>query len=123
MASRARHTSPLSLYGGIALLLSLGGAIPLYIWLSWIPIVSWMASISLVTFLFYGFDKRRAKNGGSRVPEKVLHGLALVGGSVGGLGGMILFHHKTRKSSFQRVFRIIVVLQIAGVICTWFVIS
>ena len=62
----------------------------------------------------------RAQGDGLRVPEKILLGLVLIGGSVGGYAGMRLFHHKTSKGSFRRVFWAIVVLEIAAVIA-WFV--
>ena len=110
------------LYGIIAILFSIGGAIALYIWLSWSLLVSWLVSVNVVTFLFYGFDKMRAKGDGRRVPENVLHGLVLLGGAVGGWGSMKLFRHKTRKGSFQRIFWVIVALEIAGV-CAWLVMS
>ncbi len=35
-----------------------------------------------------------------RIPEATLLGLALAGGALGGLAGMRLFHHKTRKARF-----------------------
>ncbi len=122
MSPKAQHTSPFMLYGTIAILLSIGVALPLYIWLSWSLLISWLISINLVTFLSYGFDKMRAKGGGLRVPENVLHGLVIIGGGVGGLGGMVLFHHKTRKGKFQLVFWPIVALQIA-VACVWLIVS
>ena len=103
-----------------ALLLSLGGAICLYLWAPWTPLVSWLVSVNLVTFLLYGFDKMRAMVGWFRIPEKVLYALVLLGGGAGGLVAMILFRHKIRKASFQLVFWIIVALQITGV-CIWLI--
>jgi len=60
----------------------------------------WLAAASLVTCILYGYDKAQAKSGGWRVPEAVLHWLALLGGFPGGWIGMYLFHHKTRKALF-----------------------
>jgi uncharacterized membrane protein YsdA (DUF1294 family) len=60
----------------------------------------WLAVASVITFLLYGFDKARSKNGGWRVPEIVLHGLALVGGFPGGWAGRSVFRHKTKKGIF-----------------------
>jgi len=117
---KKKYTSPYKLYGIVAALLSIGAAVALYVGASWGPLVSWLTSVNVVAFLFYGFDKMRAQGGGLRVPENVLHGLVLLGGCVGGLGGMVLFHHKTRKGSFQRVFWTIVVLEVAAV-CVWLV--
>jgi uncharacterized membrane protein YsdA (DUF1294 family) len=121
MANREYHRSPIIVQGLVALLLSLGIAAALYLWPSWSPLASWLVSINLVTFFFYGFDKMRAKGEGSRVPEKILYALVFVGGTVGGLAAMLLFHHKIRKRSFMRVFWIIVALQIVG-ICVWLLI-
>jgi uncharacterized membrane protein YsdA (DUF1294 family) len=63
----------------------------------------WLAIISLVTFILYGFDKARAKSNGWRVPEIVLHISALTGGFPGGWAGRSLFRHKTRKGTFTFV--------------------
>jgi uncharacterized membrane protein YsdA (DUF1294 family) len=64
---------------------------------------AYLASISGVTFGFYGYDKIQAKRKGGRVPELVLHGLAVLGGAAGGLAGQWLFQHKTRKPLFHIV--------------------
>ena len=52
---------------------------------------------TIVTIFAYGVDKVKAKSGGFRIPEKVLLILGLLGGGVGGILGMRLFNHKTRK--------------------------
>ena len=65
-----------------------------------IPFFLWLFLISVFTFFVYGYDKFQAKRGGWRVPEKVLHGLALAGGFMGGWIGRVVFHHKTRKPIF-----------------------
>jgi uncharacterized membrane protein YsdA (DUF1294 family) len=69
----------------------------------WNPIWIWLASVNLVTFILYGYDKAEAKSGGLRVPEVVLHGLALAGGFLGGWAGRLVFRHKTRKPIFTVV--------------------
>lgn len=109
-----KYSSAFRLFGLFTLLLSIGGAVLLYLGLSWSLIVSWLISVNLVTFLVFGYDKVRALGGGLRVPENILHGLILLGGCIGGLGSMFLFRHKTRKGSFQQIFWVIVVLEIAG---------
>jgi uncharacterized membrane protein YsdA (DUF1294 family) len=63
----------------------------------------WLVTLSLLTFGWYGFDKRQAQQGGLRVPELLLHLLALAGGFAGGWLGRALFHHKTKKSNFTTV--------------------
>lgn len=82
-------------------------------WLtSWNPYMVWLASASVITFFLYGFDKAQAVNGGLRVPEIVLHGLALAGGFPGGWAGRLVFHHKTRKRSFTIVLWISTILHL-----------
>ena len=60
----------------------------------------YLAVLNLVTFALYGADKRRAKKGQWRIPEKVLFGAALLGGSLGAWAGMYAFRHKTKHWYF-----------------------
>ena len=60
----------------------------------------WLIAINFVTFAVYGADKRRARRGAWRVPEKTLFLLPLLGGSVGALLGMRVFRHKTKHWYF-----------------------
>lgn len=72
----------------------------------------YLSFISLVTMLTYKYDKEMAKVGRRRVPEKTLHFLALVGGSPAAYYSQQHFRHKTKKFSFQLVFRLIIVAQL-----------
>src|SRR5262245_20020561 len=72
----------------------------------------WLVAITVTTFGYYGYDKRQAKQAGPRVPEVVLHGLAVAGGSLGAYAGMLTFRHKTIKGPFRLVFWVIAVMQI-----------
>ena len=57
--------------------------------------------INLITFILYGVDKRRAKRGQWRIPEKtLLSGTWLLGG-VGAWMAMRMFRHKTKHIAFQ----------------------
>ena len=56
---------------------------------------------SVVSFLMYGWDKRQSKNEGWRIPEKRLHGIAMLGGWPGAMLGQSYFRHKTQKLSFK----------------------
>ena len=85
----------------------------IYVVLSWPAPAAWLVAVNLSTALFFAADKMQAKAGGTRVPEKVLHALVLVGGTVGGLAGMLLFRHKIRKARFQAVYWSIVILQVS----------
>lgn len=68
---------------------------------------------SLAAFLVYAFDKSAAINGSRRIRERTLHLLALIGGWPGALIAQKLLRHKSKKRSFQTVFRITVVLHCA----------
>ncbi|MBE0536619.1 MAG: DUF1294 domain-containing protein [Phycisphaerae bacterium] len=73
-------------------------------------------SVNIAAFLQYGYDKRQAAAHGGRVPEIVLHLTASAGGSVGALAGQRIFRHKTRKRSFQAIFLLILIVQIAALV-------
>ena len=89
-------------------------ALVLYWLTSWSLLWIWLAAINLVTFLAYGYDKRMAQDGSMRVPEVILHGLALTGGFVGGWAGRAFFHHKTRKTIFAVILAISTVVWIGA---------
>jgi uncharacterized membrane protein YsdA (DUF1294 family) len=77
----------------------------------WQVLGLWLVGVNPTAFGFYGFDKARARSGGGRVPEIVLHALALAGGSIGAFAGMKVFRHKTVKGSFRVFFWLIVLVQ------------
>ncbi len=72
--------------------------------------------MSLVAFTAMGVDKRRAKRGARRTPEKRLFLYAILGGAAGGLLGMKLFHHKTKHWYFVVGFLALFLLQAAGLV-------
>jgi uncharacterized membrane protein YsdA (DUF1294 family) len=78
---------------------------------------AWVFGITLTTFAYYGWDKRQAQREGARVPEMVLHMLALIGGSLGAYAGMQLFRHKTLKGRFRLMFWLIALIQMG--LLTW----
>ena len=83
----------------------------------WGILAIWLVLINVITFLVFGLDKWKAKRKEKketvrRVPEKNLLLLAAVGGSVGALLGMKVFHHKTLHKAFQIGVPLILALQI-----------
>lgn len=68
--------------------------------------------INIVTFVAFTVDKFNAIEGRSRIRIVTLLGLAFVGGSVGGLGAMYLFRHKTSKDYFTVGIPLIMVMQV-----------
>jgi uncharacterized membrane protein YsdA (DUF1294 family) len=57
--------------------------------------------INILTFLIFGIDKWKARRGKWRIPEGTLIWMSIIGGSIGALLGMYLFHHKTQKRKFS----------------------
>ncbi len=76
---------------------------------SLIPLAAY-GLMSVVAFLLYWSDKRKARAEQWRTPESVLHALELAGGWPGALLAQQLFRHKTRKVSFQLLFWLIVLV-------------
>ena len=80
-------------------------------WTTWLLV--YLTAVNLATFTVYGVDKAKAKWGAWRVPEKTLFLLPLLGGSVGALLGMRVFHHKTKHWYFVWGIPLILLAQIA----------
>ena len=74
---------------------------------------------NLVVFLFYGWDKRKAKKNHYRIPEKILLMSALVAGGLGALLGGRLFHHKTRKWYFWLAWICGIIVEIGILYYIW----
>ena len=76
-------------------------------------VILYLVAINVVTFLLYGIDKFKAQRSRWRIPEAVLLGLAVVGGSVGAWLGMMVWRHKTQHKKFKYGIPLILALQIA----------
>ena len=63
-------------------------------------LLAW-ACINVIAFLAFGWDKRQSERRGSRIAERTLLGLAVVGGALGALIGQQVFRHKTQKQPFR----------------------
>ena len=96
--------------------------------------------INIVTFLVYGIDKAaskrgqsqtrlsyaerkqarpkvkwKAKQGSWRISEATLLILAVIGGSIGAMLGMKVWHHKTQHKKFKYGLPLILLAQIATI--------
>ena len=69
--------------------------------------------INVVTFLVYGIDKLKARQGSWRISEATLLMLAVIGGSIGALLGMKVWHHKKMHKKFKYGLPLILLAQIA----------
>jgi uncharacterized membrane protein YsdA (DUF1294 family) len=74
-------------------------------------IALYFAVMNLVGFCMMGIDKRKAVNKLWRIPESTLFIIAIIGGSIGSIIGMRVFHHKTRKWYFAYGMPLILILQ------------
>ena len=83
-------------------------------------VVIYLLTVNLITFLLYGNDKSRARRRAWRIPEKTLLGAAVIGGSIGALLGMSVFHHKTRKPAFYIGVPLILIIQIGLAALLWY---
>ena len=82
---------------------------------AWIAVIAWLVIINLTAFAIFGIDKKRAKKGQWRIPEKTLFLSAIPGGRIGAILGMYIFHHKTKHWYFQFGIPAIMIVQIAAV--------
>ena len=74
---------------------------------------------SAASIVVYAIDKSAARHDRWRVSERTLHLLAIIGGWPGALVAQQVFHHKSRKPSFQAAFLLTVVLNCALLLWFW----
>lgn len=75
-------------------------------------IIIYLVVINCTSFITMGVDKYKARKRTWRIPESTLFVLALIGGSIGSIMGMHLFHHKTRHWYFLYGMPAILIVQI-----------
>ena len=64
-------------------------------------ILTYLAGVNIITFIFMGYDKFSAIKQKSRIRERFLLTMCVLGGSAGCILSMFIFHHKTKKYSFN----------------------
>ena len=69
--------------------------------------------MNMVSFAMMGHDKRCARQGKWRVPEKTLFLVTACFGGLGGMLGMKVFHHKTQHWYFKVFFPVLLIVQVA----------
>ena len=73
--------------------------------------------INIIAFVTMGIDKLKSKLGAWRISERTLFAVAFLGGSVGILGGMHVFRHKTKHAKFKWGIPLIIIIQ--GILLQW----
>ena len=79
-------------------------------------IVIYIFAVNLIAFLAMYIDKKKAKWGKWRIKESTLFTLVLLGGGIGGIAGMYIFRHKTKKTRFVIGFPMILIVEIISII-------
>lgn len=75
-------------------------------------LTGYLILINAASFLLMLSDKQKARKKKWRIPEKVLIGSAVIGGSIGAIAGMYTFRHKTKHPKFTIGIPVILALQI-----------
>ena len=75
-------------------------------------VVIYLIVINILGFLVMGLDKHKAKMAERRIPENTLFMFTILGGGVGTIAGMYVFHHKTKKMKFKVGMPLILILEI-----------
>lgn len=76
-------------------------------------IIIYLTCINVATFITYGIDKMKAKRSKWRIREASLLLLAVLGGSIGALLGMKVWHNKTMHKKFKYGVPAILIVQMA----------
>lgn len=75
-------------------------------------ILIYLLVINLITFLAMGIDKKKAQKGKWRISESALLSLVVLGGGIGGIAGIYVFRHKTKKLRFTIGFPVVLISEI-----------
>ncbi len=74
--------------------------------------LTYLIIVNILSLLLMKIDKTKAIKRKERIPEIVLITISFLGGSIGSIIGMYLFHHKTQKLKFQILIPVSLVLTI-----------
>ena len=78
-----------------------------------------LAALNLLSFGLMAADKKRARSGQRRIPEKTLFLAAACFGGLGGTLGMFLCRHKTKHWYFRLFFPLFLAAQAAALVLLW----
>lgn len=75
-------------------------------------VIIYLITINILGFFAMGIDKYKAKKGSWRISESTLFMLCILGGGIGTIAGMKIFHHKTKKKAFSIGMPLILIMEI-----------
>ncbi len=79
-------------------------------------IAAYLLIMNIIGFALMGIDKRRAVKRLWRISESTLFVVAIIGGSLGSIIGMRVFHHKTKHWYFVYGMPAILIIEILAVV-------
>lgn len=82
-------------------------------------IIIYFILVNFIAFMMYGMDKKKAIDGKYRIAERTLLLIGVIGGSIGAMAGMKVFHHKTKHKKFVYGLPLIFMLQCFFVCLLW----
>ena len=81
-------------------------------------VLFYLLTINGISLICFGLDKLFAKKRHFRISEACLLSVSVIGGSLGSIIGMVLFHHKISKPKFRYTIPLLFLLQF-GLIITY----
>ena len=78
--------------------------------------IEYFIIINIIEFILMGLDKFFSIKKMYRIPEIVLLVIPFLGGSIGGIIGMVLFRHKTKKIIFKILFIMSLIVNILYIV-------
>ena len=84
-------------------------------------IIIYLIVINIIGFFIMWLDKRKAKKGAWRIPERTIFIITALGGGIGTIAGMYTFRHKTQKPEFTIGLPFITILETIGIIYYMFI--
>ncbi len=106
-------------FGLASVLPAAGGAVLLGVRWGMSALAAYLVAVNGATFALYAWDKAAARRQRRRVPERLLHAWALVGGTPAALVAQHLLRHKTIKRGFQTTFWVVAGLQAVALVAWW----
>lgn len=78
-------------------------------------VLYYLLAVNVAAFAAYGIDKYKASHDKWRIPEATLLWFVVLGGALGALLGMRVWHHKTKHWKFRILVPLFLVLWLAAI--------